>query len=215
MSTKIARKEQVYEYLKDAIMTNLLKPGKPLREMEIANELQMSRTPVREAFRELEVEGLITNFPSCGTMVSTITPLDVEEIYELRVLYETWALSKSITRISDRELDAVEQAFLQSKEEDDEELWHKADRQLHQLIIDKSGNRRFIAHVETLNVHIERIRLISAQHESRRADSFKEHMDIIQLIRKRDLVKCTLALQKHLSGVAESAMEAVRVAKFD
>ncbi len=213
MSTN--RKEQVYDYLREAIMSNTLKPGKPLREMEIANEMQMSRTPVREAFRELEAEGLITNFPACGTIVSNITPSDVEEIYELRVLYEIWALGKSINRITEKELDAVEQDFINSKKHDDTDLWHKADRQLHRLIIEKSGNRRFIAHVNQLNVQIERIRLLSAMDEKRRESSYTEHLKIIRLIRRRDLPKCTAALQQHLQEVADSAIEAVRIANFE
>lgn len=213
MPTKTGRQEKVYDYLREIIMSNKIKPGDPLREMEIAHELSMSRTPVREAFRRLEAEGLITSFPSCGTIVRIITPTDAEEVYELRVLFETWSLGKSIHRITDAELDEVEQAFVASQQDPDPEAWHQADRALHDLIIRKSGNRHFIDTYSSLLTMIERIRLLSSLDETRRESSFKEHMQIIHLIRKRDLDRAVQELTRHLSHVAESAIEAVKISR--
>lgn len=211
MFTITSRKEIAYEYIKNAILTDEMKPGSPVIETELSEKLEMSRTPIREALRELEAEGLIESYPARGTVVTVITTSDVEEIYELRVLLEVWALEKSFPYIKESELDYVEKMFMESYKTFDWETYHKADRLLHKLIIEKSRSKRLIGFIETLNVQIERIRRFSAQDPSRKDDSFKEHMDIIDKIRKRDLTASKKSLIKHLRSVSNSAIESCKM----
>ena len=210
----MGRKQQAYDYLKNAIVTNALPPGAPVREMELAEELKMSRTPIREAMRELETEGVLISYPSRGTFVLSLSPSDVEEIYELRTLHEVWALEKSIFRITDEELDLVHKTFTEAFEHSDWETCHKADRLLHRLIVEKSGSKRLIAFLNTLNTQAERIRRVSAKDFARLAVSYREHMEIINLIRKRDLPACRESLRSHLRSVADSAIELSKVIDF-
>ena len=105
------KKSQAYEYLKHAIIVDEIPPGSPLVELELSESLQMSRTPIREAMRQLETEGLVTTYPARGSFVTVLTPDDVQEIYELRLALELWALERSIARITDEELDALQAAF--------------------------------------------------------------------------------------------------------
>lgn len=208
------RKNQAYEYVKNSILNGDLPQGAPVKELELAATLNMSRTPIREALRQLEAEGVVVSYPSRGTFVTTITPYDVEEIFELRILLETWALEKGFYRITDEELNQAEAAFTQSYEPFQWETYHIADRAFHHMILDKAGNKRLSVFASTLDIQIERIRRFGAKEATRREHSYSEHMNIIKCMRNRDLLGSRLALQNHLRSVADSAIETCKIMEY-
>ena len=203
----MGRKEEAYVYLKEAIISNQLKPDQPLAELAISEQLHMSRTPIREAMRELEAEGLIVSYPARGSFVASLTPYDVDEIYALRVLLETWALERSIFRIPESVLDELEELF---RTADSWEARHLADRRLHGTISEYAGSKRLLDFIQVLNSQVERVRRISATDHNRSLASHKEHLEILAQLRERDLPRCREALTRHLRGVADSAVEATR-----
>lgn len=206
----MSRKEEAYCYLKNAIVSNQLKEEAPISELAISEELKMSRSPIREALRQLESEGLIVSYPSRGSFVASITPYDLEEIYELRILLEGWALTRGFNRISSRELDELANRFQKALHDTNWELQHEADRDLHRMIIERAGSKRLLDFINILNVQIERIRRISAQDIDRAAKSYKEHMEIIQYMKEKDLQASKDALERHLKSVAHSAIEVAK-----
>lgn len=206
------RNEEAYLYLQNAIISNQLSPGQAISELDIAAALQMSRSPIREALRRLETEGLVVSYPARGSFVTALSSGDVEEIYALRVLLEVWALERSINRIPDSVLDEIERLFQDTRQEEDWERRHLADRKLHGAIVEYAGSRRLIEFVDILNYQIERIRRLSAKDGKRNTSSYHEHKEILRFLRERDLPKAKDALTRHLRGVADSAIEAV---KFD
>ena len=105
---KNALKNVAYEYLLNAIMSYELKPGQVIVEQEVSDQLGISRTPIREAFKQLESEGLVHHFPSRGTFVTNLTVQDVEEIFQLREMFELTALKSAIHRITEEELRYIE-----------------------------------------------------------------------------------------------------------
>ena len=212
----MSQKDRAYDYLKNAIVTNTMSAGTPVREMDIAAALQMSRTPIREAMRELEIEGALTSYPSRGAFVVPLTPSDVEEIYELRSLHELWAIERSFDRITDEELDIVERMLKESYEAKDSDGCHRADRLLHRLIVEKSGSKRLVAFINTLHTQIDRIRSISTSQDFSRMDrSYIEHMEITGLIRNRLLPKCKEALHHHLRTATNYAIEASKTVSIN
>ena len=204
------KKSQAYEYLKHVIIVDEIPPGSPLVELELSESLQMSRTPIREAMRQLETEGLVTTYPARGSFVTVLTPDDVQEIYELRLALELWALERSIARITDEELDALQAAFEEGYRTGAWETLHNADRGLHDLITEKAWSRRLLMLLSLLNTQAERIRYQSARSLGRDDLSYREHLHIIQCIRERDLEKSRAALRTHLRSVANSAMDAAK-----
>ena len=204
------KKSQAYEYLKHAITVDEIPPGSPLVELELSESLQMSRTPIREAMRQLETEGLVTTYPARGSFVTVLTPDDVQEIYELRLALDLWALERSIARITDEELDALQAAFEEGYRTGAWETLHNADRGLHDLITEKAWSRRLLMLLSLLNTQAERIRYQSARSLGRDDLSYREHLHIIQCIRERDLEKSRAALRTHLRSVANSAMDAAK-----
>lgn len=204
------KKQQAYEYLKEKILKNELKPETPIIEVDMAKELGMSRAPVREAMQNLEKDGLVVSYPFRGSYVSSATPYDVEEMYELRILLEGWALERGFSRFTKEELDDLEKLFTTAYQKNDWEKLHEADRALHNMIIEKALCKRLISFMDTLNAQIERIRYISAREVQRSEKSYQEHLEIIHCIRdgKRDEAK--KLLEVHLHSVAESAIEVAR-----
>jgi DNA-binding GntR family transcriptional regulator len=204
-------KEQAYDYLQNSIILNKLAPGSPIIEMEVAKALQMSRTPVREALKELDAEGLVTNYPLRGTFVSMITPYDVEEIFTLRIALEVCALHLSINRITDDDLDRVESMFADSADGFSWEKNHQADKALHSLIVDKAGNKRLKDFLGMLNGQIERFRRIATMDSTRSINSKVEHIEILKHLRNRDLEACEESLKKHLNQVMYSTLEIAKM----
>lgn len=207
----MGRKQVAYEYIKNAILTNQMLPETPVREMEIAEELQMSRTPIREAMRDLEAKGLIKSYPARGVFVTSITPYDVEEVCEIRSELELWAVERSYLQITDEDLDEIKLLFNKAIQTKDWETEHLADRMLHRLITEKAGNKWLMYFVGILEIQTERIRRISAKSDSRQDASYVEHMMIIDALKEKDLEKVKRVLRAHLESVEVSAINSSKL----
>lgn len=207
----MSRKKTVYDYLLEAILSNQLPPGAPIIETEISTALKTSRTPVREALKTLEADGLVSHYPLKGTFVSEITPYDVEEIFNLRIMLETSALQLAYDKIADEELTRVEDMFLKLTSDSSKEDYAKADKSLHSLIVDKAGNYRLKQFLNILNVQIERFRRIAAIEPTRLTHSRAEHLEILAMLRRKDLAACQESLKNHLNKVKASTLETARM----
>ena len=109
-------RDVVFETLRDAIIKQVLKPGERLMEIQLADEMGVSRTPVREAIRKLELEGLVVMVPRKGAYVAGVSMKDIHEVYEVRAALEMLAVSLAAERITDEELDALERQVLRESE---------------------------------------------------------------------------------------------------
>lgn len=207
----MSRKDQAYDYIRENILNNSFAPGTPLKEVELSKELNLSRSPIREALRELEMNGLVTCYPSYGTFVSVITPYDVEEVSELRSLCELWALEKGFDRLNTKKLDDLEEGFIACSSPFVWEQYHETDRAFHKLIVDSSNSKRLSTFVDSLNDQIERVRRYSAKEPDRAKNSIHEHLKIIQCIREKNLPAAKEALRVHLEHVSASAIEACKM----
>ena len=214
MAVKKNYRSIAYDYLRNEIISVRLKPNTPVVEQEIADLLNMSRTPVREAMKILETEGLLTNYPYQGTVVTRITTDDIKEICELRLALEVWALKKSINHITEAELKQVENNFAVAKESPDRSKYQYADNSLHVLIVAKSNSTRVMGMLTTLYTQIERFRIAATKHSKRWEESYKEHMIIIQYLREKNLPKCTTSLSRHLKLVEQGFLETLQASKF-
>ena len=208
-----SKKDVAYEYLKEKILGDELKPGTALSEIAIAKELGISRTPLREAMRELEREGMIVSYPDRGSFVSSVSSSDIDEIYELRNMVECWCLSKGFDRLDRDELLSLKKDFEEAYEKDDWQLFHKADRKLHGMIVDSAASPRIRNFADYLNLQSERIRRVSAKGSNRNRKSLEEHSAIIEAIVANDRKKAEKELKRHLSSVGETALEVSRTGR--
>lgn len=208
-----SKKEIAYNYLKEGILSGDIAPGSPVSEMAIAQELEISRTPLREAMRELEREGLMVSYPDRGSFVTSVTPSEVDEIYEIRSLIESWCLNKGFDRLNRDELKRLKDEFRTAYDMNDWELFHIADRRFHEMIVDSAASPRIRNFMNILNAQTERIRRISAKGSSRNEKSLKEHCAIIDAILDNEKEKAEKALKEHLSSVGDTAIEASRMTR--
>ena len=163
------------------------------------------------AFKQLESEGLVHHFPSRGTFVTNLTVQDVEEIFQLREMFELTALKSAIHRITEEELRYIEGRLRylddkKSEEPSTKEEFYGSDRELHELIMKYSGNSRMVKFHRTLEAQLERLRRISSMTPMRLSKSRQEHLDILNALSDRDLDAATDALRLHLRNIKSSTL---------
>ena len=198
-------KNLAYDYLFNQICSGAMTPNTPIVEQDVSSLLHISRTPAREAIRQLEMEGLVTHIVSRGTFVRELTLQDINEIYQIRRLFEMAALEQAVGLIPDEELDEMEKELQDINESSKNEDFYHADRSLHSTLLRYAYNSRMVTFYDILNAQIERIRRISSATPLRLASSKSEHLAIISAIRSRDLDASRKALAVHLDNVHDSA----------
>ena len=203
---KAGLKNVAYDYLHEGIMNYIYGPDDAIVEQDISNHLGISRTPVREALKLLEAEGLVTHIRSRGTFVKEITAQDIEEIMELRILFEKTALKSAIHMIKDEELNEIEQKMRELEQDTSFEEYYAADRDLHMCILNYSRNTRLITFHGMIASQLERLRRISSRTPDRLAKSRNEHLAIVQSIRERDFPRAEAKLVEHLTNIKNSTL---------
>jgi len=196
-----------YNYLYENIMSYNLPPGSAIVEKEISDALKISRTPIREALKKLAGEGLVHYIPGRGTFVQDLSAQDIEEILELRELFEGTALKNAINDITDEEIDEIASLISSLDENSNHEEFYYCDRMLHNLIVKYSRNKRMVGFLNTINSQLERLRRISAMNPRRLEKSKQEHVELLQAIKERDLEKASHSLNTHLKNIKKSIME--------
>lgn len=178
-------RELVLIELRNAIFTRSIKPGDRLVETTIANSMGISRTPVREALRQLESEGLAINIPRKGTVVKGICVEDAKEIYDIREVLEGLAARGAclhISRIEIRELRQIIREMDQSIKNDDEERYVYVHNRYNRIIIDACKNKRLIEQMESIYEYLKSLRRISLLTSERKVEALKEHIEIVDAI---------------------------------
>jgi len=200
------RVEEAYRHLKTRIMSADLPPGASLNELEIAAALGTSRTPVREAIRKLEQEGLAMRYPNRGAIVTKLSMTDVLEIWQLREILEPAACGLAADRIDRDALARIEGAFLelQGQEMGPEayEAFLRADVGLHGLIVDSTGNATLRSVLGMLNERIVQVRVVTSPARFRHAVA--EHLAIIAALKARDAQDAVAAMRRHLELARQS-----------
>ena len=202
-----SKKNIAYEVMKKRIINNSLKPGEPLSENLLSKELKISKTPIREAFQQLEKEGFIENIPGKGAFVSRISIQDIREIFEIRQILECEVIKRvALTRDPGR-LETIRKKFesTENGSGDDIRSYFKAGEQIHSFIFETLGNGRLSQIYKRLLEHIERMRLyfLIQPRQDRSGQSFKEHLDILNALAAQDPQLAEKAMRNHLQNSVE------------
>jgi DNA-binding GntR family transcriptional regulator len=192
---------RVYETLKDAIVSGEFSPGEPITETKLAKELQVSRTPIRDALRQLSKDGLIVHQDNGTAVVFAPTVSDVAEIYVCRAALEGQAAAiaaQSLPSGMTDELTEVLQQSVRANENGDVESVVNLNTQLHSKIIHASQNRDLIQAVEAMRLRILQSRRISLRNPSHRATSLKKHGQIVEEISKKNTKEVERLMTQHV-----------------
>jgi DNA-binding GntR family transcriptional regulator len=141
---------KVCRVLREAILRGDFQPGQRLVQADLADAIGVSRMPVREALRILESEGLITIEPHRGAVVKSLTPEDIEEIYELRSQLEKMAVEQSVKRMKHEDIRELEQVVLSMAQSDDVDEFVEANIRFHRLLVKRCPWDRLLTFIETL-----------------------------------------------------------------
>lgn len=201
---KPSRAEVAYQILKERITNNRAAAGSMLSEVALAKELNMSRTPIREALKILQNEDLVEIIDGVGSFVKEITQKDIEDAYAVRQALEIFAAQTAINAFTAEELDRLEQCFLeirrrmQAGEAVSIEEFINADWALHDQLLQKSGNRYAQAIIDNLSVVMWRYQALSVKSLCNTEKCLEEHLEIIECIRRKDLKGLVDMLKQHI-----------------
>ncbi len=207
-------REQVYKKLKDLILYNRLPPGQDLTMDQIANEMGVSHTPVREAFAMLELDGLVVMARHRTPQVSPISPADVQEVYDMRALLEGWAIREAAASVSDQEIEMVKEKLAHARREAGQgrfEAMMDADISVHGLVVSLVENslfQRLYQYVENQSIRLRT--LVEARSPGRIDLILDEHDAIIAALQERDPELAQTRLASHLEFAMERTLAALQ-----
>lgn len=207
-------RDVVFNTLRQAILTGELKPGERLMEIHLANRLGVSRTPIREAIRKLELEGLVTMIPRRGAEVAQITEKSMNDVLEVRRALDALCVELACDRITDGELEQLKLAcegFEQAiKTQDAKKIAH-ADVALHDIIVQATGNQRLIQLINNLSEQMYRYRFEYIKDFSQHDRLVEEHRIIYESIVKKDKNTACMAARLHIDNQEKAIIRQIRL----
>lgn len=209
-------RDVVFNTLRQEILTGKLKPGERLMEIHLANQLGVSRTPIREAIRKLELEGLVTMIPRRGAEVAQITEKSLKDVLEVRRTLDALCVELACDRISGSELDRLRMACLKFEEATktkDARIIAQADVALHDIIVKAAGNQRLVQIINNLSEQMYRYRFEYIKDESMHGKLVEEHRMIYESISARDKSSAAEAAKRHIDNQQLSIMRQIRLEK--
>lgn len=202
-------RDLVYDELKMKIMMGAISPGTRMMEVELAEEMGVSRTPVREAIRKLEKDGLISIEPRRGAYASSLSSQDMVDILEVRQTMEGLAADLATNRLTDeqkKKLVEVSASFNEAVEAGDMEQMIILDTLFHHLIVEGTGNKLLVVMVGQLQDMVLRFRYLYYD-DFRRAEKMpEEHKQIVDAIINGDAIKARTAANRHIDGLKQMVL---------
>lgn len=203
---------QVYDALERGIVECRLEPGAALSDRQLAEDLGVSRTPVRDALRLLESTGLVERRGRVGWAVAGVDVKDIEELFELRCLLEPAGLARvvewDVARLSS--LTKSFDGFSKRMRGDEIERYLQVDEQFHQAIVAAANNRRLAHAYRLIGRQLDRYRhFTSYRYEGRVAQSLEEHRQICGALARRDATAATDALVAHITSARDKLIATI------
>lgn len=201
---------RVYNILREDILMGKYRPGENLVELKIGEELNVSRTPVREAIRQLELEGLVESIPNKGATVRGISRKDMEDIFHIRMLLEglvaKWAVEQ-ITEGEVKELQMVYELMEFYTHKDDIENISKLNTRFHEIIYLAAKSNILLNILKDFQFYVKWARHESLSTPGRKEEALKEHFDILQAIKNRDAREAEKQLKIHVENSSRNVLK--------
>lgn len=206
-------RELVLEAIREAIKNGVLQPLERLMEIQLAEELGVSRTPVREALRKLELEGFIVMVPRKGAYVSDLSMKDIADVFEIRAALEGLAGALAAERITEEELETMERLLVEKGEAinlNNIDKLVEVDTKFHEAMYQASRNDRLTAIISNLREQIQRFRLTSLSVPGRKQDSLIEHRGLLEAIQARDIQLARQLAQEHIENAENVLIDSLK-----
>lgn len=210
-------REIAYETLKHAIITGQIPAGSRIVETEYADRLHISRTPLREALRKLERDGLVEYVLRRGVVVRAFTLADVEEIYTIRNALEMLTLPSIIDNATVEDIRSMREKLHKMDAciaKSDIEGLSPLARAFHDQLTSISGLNRILRVIQSQDEYIRRFSAVSIARETRRKTAHEEHYKLVELVEQKDLPNFEKLMRKHIERSKETCLAALNEAHF-
>lgn len=203
MNEYLPLRDVVFNTLRQAILKGELAPGERLMEIQLAERLGVSRTPIREAIRKLELEGLVLMIPRKGAEVAKISEKSLRDVLEVRRSLEELATELACQRMTSDDIDQLEKAqkiFVEAIETMDVVRIAETDEAYHDIIYAGTGNSRLVQILNNLREQMYRYRLEYIKDADKRQVLLLEHENILRAIRNRQVEEAKKAIREHIDN---------------
>lgn len=205
-------RDVVFNTLRQAILKGEMEPGERLMEITLANKLGVSRTPIREAIRKLELEGLVNMIPRKGAVVASISEKDMRDVLEVRITLEELAVTLAIKHMEPADIDQLKDAakgFENAVISRDIVSIVEGDVAFHDIIYNKTENNRLIQIINNLREQMYRYRLEYIKDARTHSILISEHNDIIEALRCKDIDAAKNAVREHIANQERGITRAI------
>lgn len=202
-------RELVFEAIREAIIDGRLKPGERLMEIQLAEDLGVSRTPVREAIRKLELEGFVVMIPRKGAYVADISLKEISDVFEIRSALEGLAAELAAERASDERIEQMERCLVELSgviEARDLKGIVEVDSCFHETLYASSRNERLSQILSLLREQIQRFRTRTMTHPERMKVALDEHRAIVEAVAVRDAEQARRLAEEHIQSAENFLM---------
>ena len=204
---------QVYKILRDEICAGEYAPGSWLQEVDLAAHLGVSRSPVREALRQLVADGLVVEVPNRGVFVKEFTEKDIDEIFDMRIMLESYGIRHSRENMTSAKLNnflEVQQKLEDSFRAGDIEEYTRQDSRLHTMIVDIGGNSLVNSTYERVDSMNRQFRILSLTSKKRFDESLDEHREVVHAIIVGDVERAIAVNARHLGLARDTIKERLK-----
>ena len=206
-------REQVYKILRDDICQGVYEPGTRLQEVELAENLNVSRSPVREALRQLSADGLLLEIPNKGVYVKEFTVKDIEEIYDLRVMLESYGILHSAGHITSMRRERLLGMLTEMEtflDKGDVQAYTSVDEKLHNQIVHLGDNSLINDTYDRVRSMNQQFRILSLMDQQRFSDSLDEHRKIVHALVTGDLKRADDINREHLELARQTILKRMK-----
>lgn len=204
---KYSLRGRVFQSIREDILSGRYEQNTELKEAAIGAELGVSRTPVREALRQLELEGLVTIIPNRGAYVNMITAKDVQDIYVIRSMLEGLCARWATRSITEEQLDSMEETLCLSEYHTSKKNYEKLyelDSLFHEQLYEAGGSRILNHILSDFHDYVKMVRKVTISASGRSVTSTEEHRAIFEAIKEKDPDKAEELAKEHVKHTIES-----------
>ena len=194
---------KVFHSIREDILNGKYQANEELKEKNIGEELGVSRTPVREALRQLELEGLVHIIPNKGAFVENVTLKDIKDIYEIRTLLEGLCARWAAANITKEQLEELEETVFLSDFHYSKENWDQIlvlDNRFHEIVYEACGSKELTRVLRDYHHYLQRIRRITLEQKERARASTDEHRAIAEALKARDAATAEECAKLHIKN---------------
>ena len=193
-------REKILENIRDSILKGTLKAGERVSEPDLAERYGISRTPIREAFRQLESEGYLTVVPRKGAVVTALSERDVSEFYAIKSILEGYAASLAAENLTDKDIErliTINERLAKLAAAGDVKSFFRVHNSFHELFIKSAGNKKLLELIQQMLKKFDRLRIASLSLPGRMEISVQEHEKIIEAFKARNGEQANILVQKN------------------